>query len=119
MPCSGSILNSPTVPVGAGLIASDSGTVIRGLAISGFAPGVLLRGTNNAITGCWVGLAPDGTDRHNFLGLVLDSGFGQRVGGNTPGDRNVISGNRDGAIRILAPGVVVAGSTNRRRSLRP
>lgn len=103
-------LNSPTVPVGAGLIASDSGTVIRGLAISGFAPGVLLRGTNNAITGCWVGLAPDGTDRHNFLGLVLDSGFGQRVGGNTPGDRNVISGNRDGAIRILAPGVVVAGN---------
>ncbi|MBL9173148.1 MAG: right-handed parallel beta-helix repeat-containing protein [Verrucomicrobiales bacterium] len=103
-------LNSPSAPVGAGLVVSDSGSVIRGLAVSGFAPGIILRGTNNAMTGCWIGLAPDGTDRQNFLGLLLDQGRDQKVGGTAPGDRNVVSGNRDGAIRILAPGVVVSGN---------
>ncbi|MBN8249174.1 MAG: hypothetical protein J0L84_17230, partial [Verrucomicrobia bacterium] len=103
-------LVSPPATFGAGLVVSDSGSVVRGLAISGFAPGIALRGTNNTVAGCWIGLAPDGTERQNFQGLLLDLGRRNRVGGESPADRNVISGNRDGGIRILAPETVVAGN---------
>jgi len=116
-------LDAPPAGVGSGLTVSDSGSVLRGLSISGFAPGITLRGTNNTVAGCWIGLGPDGSERPNFQGLLLDLGRANIVGGSAPADRNVISGNRGGGIRILAPESVVAGNfigtDPSGRSLRP
>ena len=96
---------------GPGLTVTDRDSVIRGFAITGFGPGVALRGTNNAVTGCWIGLRPDGSARGNTYGVFIDQAADNRVGGTDAVDRNVISDNGQGGILVTgSPGCVIAGN---------
>jgi hypothetical protein len=81
--------------------ATAGGSTIRGLSIGNFADnGILLLGGNNVIAGSHVGLSADGTavaanNTNNALnqgGMRVESA-NNTIGGNTPADRNVISGN--------------------------
>jgi gliding motility-associated-like protein len=78
--------------------AGSDGSWIKGLSITKFSTGILVGGSsNNKITGCYIGLKPDGvTGAANTTGIGLSTGAGTLIGGNTTGAGNVISGNSIG-----------------------
>lgn len=83
-----------------GLSLSSAGNVVKGLAINRFAVnGIAIGGsgaTNNLITGNHIGTNPDGTlDQGNALdGVFIGLGAqNNTIGGDTPAECNVISGN--------------------------
>ena len=87
-----------------GLSFENAGNnTVRGLVIVRFYTGIQLDASSgNTIAGNWIGLDVDGISRGN-LGTGVDvssAGFnrstGNMIGGTTPADRNVISGNREG-----------------------
>jgi hypothetical protein len=94
-------LASPNAP---GLVCQASNCTIRGLSITGFGGmGMSFITGSGVMEGCWIGLAEDGTVASNKLGGVFISSMGNRIGGNAPSARNVISGN-------LGPGITLNGS---------
>ncbi|MCL4709076.1 right-handed parallel beta-helix repeat-containing protein [bacterium] len=93
----GSLIDPNTYSHGIGI--GSAANHIHGLAIGGFSIGVGIggdRANNNVITGCFVGLAPDGVTAHpNRMWGISAANFlsGIRIGGPTPEERNVLSGN--------------------------
>jgi uncharacterized repeat protein (TIGR01451 family) len=116
-------LHEPTNDLGtAGLRIATSNSVVRGLAISGFAlswaPGRfsgidILEGSGHRVEGCFLGLKVDGTqaDPLSFgVGVHLGSNTAHNViGGPTPAERNVIGGVYYG-IWIEGPENTVTGN---------
>ncbi len=98
---------------GLALGASAGGTTIRGLVIRDFGgTGILIQAgsDNNVIVGNYLGsLTSAGTDagagEANGGNGILVQGAGNTIGGSTPADRNVISGNGIGVL-------LVNGATN-------
>ena len=111
-----------TTPGGAGLAPFDDvGTVIRGLAITGWtsadisssgtasgAEGITAGGVGDFIEGNFIG-TPDGTTAgENRIGIFGDNGPlfgsapGNTFGGTTPQARNILSGNSVGGMLFLA-----------------
>lgn len=87
----------------AGLTLEGNRSTIRGLIIVRFDYGIDLDGgSDNVIMGNWIGIDFDGVARgHTFEGILVEAmGFTPAVrnviGGPSPGDRNVISGNSVG-----------------------
>jgi hypothetical protein len=79
-----------------GLVLEAGGNVINALNIQQFsAHGVLITSEGNRLTGNYVGTDVTGTlDRGNgAIGVRIDGGDGNIIGGVEPGARNVISGN--------------------------
>jgi uncharacterized repeat protein (TIGR01451 family) len=79
--------------------AGADGSTIQGLAINRFqADGITIVSGSNVIQGNYIGTDAGGTaDLGNLLtGIRVASGAGNRIGGTTPQDRNVISGNGSG-----------------------
>ena len=79
------------------------GCVVRGLIVVRFSSGIKIdNASNNTIAGNWIGLDWDGVARGmTFDGIsVTCPSFGSAkfnvIGGNSPADRNVISGNGKG-----------------------
>jgi CSLREA domain-containing protein len=86
-------------------IVGTSHSVIRGLAINRFGAAIGIfnfangsQGVNDTrIEGNFLGTDPSGTlDRGNNVGVQLDGGTGNVVGGAAPAARNLVSGNGDG-----------------------
>jgi trimeric autotransporter adhesin len=87
-----------------GLNVDANNVVIRGLVINNFefcgsansssAPGIRLSGTGHRVEGNFIGTNADGTasDR-NARGVSLSDADGSIIGGTSPEDRNLISGN--------------------------
>jgi titin len=76
----------------------ENGIRITGLGITG-----------NLILGNYIGLGADGvSDRgNNINGIVITAGAQENtIGGDTPGTRNIISGNGDNGIAIADPGTM-------------
>jgi len=80
---------------------------VRGLAITGFkrqaeAPfshghAIILLGSDNRISGNFIGVMPDGSPMGNDgTGVLIQGSSGNHIGGRTPEDRNVISANMTG-----------------------
>ena len=90
---------------GNGLVIDSgaSGTTIRSLVINhGWNAGILLQASNCVIDGCFIGTDPTGTVAHgNTQGIGTNFGVvatGNRIGGTTAGQRNLISGNSIGVL---------------------
>src|SRR6476620_3505335 len=90
---------------GNGLVIDSgaSGSTIRSLVINhGWSTGILLQSNNCVITGCFIGTDPTGTVAHgNTLGISTSFGVaavGNRIGGVTTAQRNLISGNSTGVL---------------------
>jgi CSLREA domain-containing protein len=89
----------------AGLAACAPNSTIKGMSITGFTIGVALgldatdsecTGNTSAVEGSYLGVRPDGvTAAGNFTGTDI-AGTSQRVGGASPSQRNLISGNNTG-----------------------
>jgi hypothetical protein len=98
---------------GSGLTITAGGSTVQGLAITRFRfQGIEIRGpgTFSTIAGNFIGVPPAGTfdpgnsDEGNMLnGVLIINSAGNNIGGSSPGDRNVISGNN-------STGVALAGT---------
>jgi parallel beta-helix repeat protein len=113
---SGFILSS-----GNGFHLKSSGSTVRGLAIIGFANGGTLNngdavfingGDSNAVEGCFLGLDLSGTNGlPNLRGVEALGGTGNRIGGATPGQRNVIANSQfDGVLLTTSTGTLLTGN---------
>ncbi len=97
-------IDGAAVPTGgvAGLFLKTFDSVVRGLSITNFAHGIFVEGWGgNKFEGNFLGLAPNGSSASNALnGLIVVQSFGNTIGGATPLQRNVISGNGEFGIRV-------------------
>ena len=102
----GASIFSPPVsgPSGAGLTITAGDTLVRALAVNSFnGPGVVLTGGgNNRIEGNIIGLDATGTAArpNKGVGISIQNSSFNVVGGTSPAQRNVISGNTSGGISI-------------------
>jgi CSLREA domain-containing protein len=114
-------LNGSGAGRSSGIIVLSSDVVVRGLAVNRFFfHGVQIsRDTENVkVEGNYIGTDPSGTlDRGNaedgvvVFGVAGGEGGRHSVGGLTPGERNLISGNDDTNLRIFdAPGNTIRGN---------
>ncbi len=96
----GSLINASNYPHG--LLVASANNHIHCLAVANFQIGIGIGGANNTIiTGCFVGVDPTGTEaRPNRSWGISSANFqsGTSIGGPTPDERNVISGNADAGI---------------------
>lgn len=80
------------------------GSTVRGLSLTNFGAGafsaLLVRADDSIIEGNWIGLKPDGSPEANHNGVDVIANR-VRVGGDTPGARNVVSGNRSLGIGLF------------------
>ncbi|MBN9689774.1 MAG: right-handed parallel beta-helix repeat-containing protein [Verrucomicrobia bacterium] len=96
---------------GTGFTLTDRDARVRGFSLTGFSTAVQLGGTNNQVAGCWLGLAPNGTNGPNNFGVVATSGKNGAIGGLQPADRTVISANQFTGISLSGTqDFVVAGN---------
>lgn len=103
-----------------GLVVRRDSSTIRGLVINRFGgDGILLQrqATGSGVVGNFIGTDPAGTvDRGNGGGVAIRSGDGNTVGGITPAERNLISGNQTEGVFVegdsadIANGNQVAGN---------
>jgi hypothetical protein len=98
---------------GEGLHIGSDGSVVRGLVVNGGGgSGIRVEGAGNTITGNFLGTDASGlTAVPNGNGISVN-GPGNVVGGSSPGDRNIISGNTAIGIDLSNPsdGAIVQGN---------
>ena len=87
----------PVTAQGAGILVQSDNNVVRGLILQAWQSGVeIAGGSGNQVAGNLIGLDIPG-ELQNGSGVLLRSGAnGNRVGGTSPADRNVISRNGEG-----------------------
>ena len=88
-------------------------STVRGLVINRWTSGITTRGLGTiTIRGNFVGTDPTGTLAlgNTFVGIDLGSPGGDAVGGPTPADRNLVSGNGNAGIQTQEPGVAIQGN---------
>lgn len=89
-----------------GLTIESDNNRIGGLAIAHFTGrGVVLRGSNNSIYSSFVGIEPDGATGSlvQQVGIAVESGAFNLIGGTKPSDRMLVSGN-------IAAGIVISSA---------
>lgn len=104
--------------------SQNNAGIVRALAIQGFSNGLLFTtpsgsASSNTVTGCYIGVARDGSAVGNGSGIVVEQKAGVTIGGTatTPGvsPGNIISGNTVAGIVFGsgtgATGIVQATST--------
>ena len=79
------------------LVLTSSNVTLKALIIDGFKgldAGVVINGGTSSVQGCWIGLDPSGNklSANGGEGITVGSA-NNTIGGTTPADRNVISGN--------------------------
>ena len=91
----------------AGLTLAGGDSIVEGLAIDQFSfpfllgsNGIFLRSSGNVIAGNLIGTDPSGEsiEGNSGGGVIDDSTGGNTIGGTSPADRNVISGNRGAGV---------------------
>jgi photosystem II stability/assembly factor-like uncharacterized protein len=115
---SGANLLSPSgsffVNEGSGLLITGGDSVVRGLVINRFTgSGVYLQtGGGNRVEGNVIGLDPTGTIKrpNRGDGVTIASSSSNVVGGTSPSQRNVISGNSSNGISISGAGNQIKGN---------
>ena len=89
--------------------AANEGNVISGATLYGIS---VVSGALDIVSGNLIGTAADGsTDEGNLIGVYLEDGHGNTVGGTTPGAKNVIAWSaQDGLILFDEAGDLVDGN---------
>ncbi len=95
--------------LGDGLVASATGTTIRGLVINRFRRNAVVGGKESRLEGCFIGTDPTGTVARSRAHAVGVHAIGSTIGGTLPAQRNVISGNDGVGIEHVA-GAVIQGN---------
>ena len=98
------ILDGSDAGPGDGLAITSGNSRVRGLSIVGFSGSAIALNflTGSIIQGNYLGLLPDGiTAFANDDGVSMVDASSNTVGGTTPPERNVISGNSGSGVKIL------------------
>ncbi|MGH9941600.1 MAG: SBBP repeat-containing protein, partial [Pyrinomonadaceae bacterium] len=102
---------------GVGLTINGGGSTIRGLVINraGSGDGIIINSGGNTVAGNFIGTGANGTtDLGNAVhGVTINNSSSNTIGGATPAERNVISGNGGSGILLSgnsATGNVVSGN---------
>ena len=93
-------MNGNDAELSSGLWIASANSTVRGLVINRFQEyGIRVNGPGNTIEGNYVGTSVSGTtgQGNTFHGVVI-FGDSNTIGGETPGARNVISGNKGSGI---------------------
>jgi len=99
-----------------GLRLTTSNSVVRALCINRWrGDGVEILGSGNVVVGCFVGTGLLGTNDlgNSQNGILVSNGTGNRIGGTTEGEGNVVSGNDAAGLRLDGTntlGTVVLGN---------
>ena len=98
-----------------GLRVNAAGTVIRGLNSHGSGDEIIVNASNVTIAGNFLGTNPAGTTDGCSIcgqyGIRLESGDNNVFGGVAPADRNLLSGDKTGAIILESGnGTVIQGN---------
>jgi uncharacterized delta-60 repeat protein len=102
-----------TIQDGIQLYGGSGGSTIRGLVIQNFTQdGIDIANSNgNTIVGNWIGLNATGTAAAgNVVGMNIWNSNNNIIGGSTPADRNVISGNTNLGINIATDNATSTGN---------
>ncbi|MGD8554112.1 MAG: hypothetical protein PVJ07_05255 [Anaerolineales bacterium] len=85
-------------PIGQGNVISLNGSV--GLTLVGAGT------SNNLVIGNYIGTDPSGSSAwgNSSHGVMIQSAYGNTIGGTAPGEGNLISGNEASGVRIESPG---------------
>ena len=75
------------------VLADGGGHTVKGLVLTNSR--IRIFGDNNTVVGNIIGLDPSGAPNGNPIGIEI-TGSDNRIGGTTPAERNVISGNGTG-----------------------
>jgi titin len=109
------VINGASAGDSNGLFIDSANNVVRGVVVNGFAwDGIRIDGSgalSNTITGNYVGTDVSGTSVISNAGrgvIILGGAKHNVIGGDAPGERNVISGN--GRDFPAHPGVYVGGN---------
>ena len=92
------VLNGSAIDYADGLAIAAPGVTVRGLVIdgAGYAIHFLGSGGQDDVAGNFIGVDASGSDSSSdYVGIFADQVGGNTIGGTTPADRNVISGNSD------------------------
>jgi hypothetical protein len=97
--------NNRTVDFGF-YIFNATAVVVKGFGIQKFLYGVQLMGTDVSgctVSGCYVGVNYNATDSAScYIGIVIMGGHDNVIGGDSPDERNVVSGNGHIGIRVAS-----------------
>ena len=100
--CQGSPAGLSFAPASTFSPSPASGSTVRGLVVVRFSYGIKINEASNVtIAGNWIGMDVDGIARgssnHGIdVNSFFNNGFNNVIGGTTPADRNIISGNNHG-----------------------
>lgn len=85
-----------------GLVVNAGNSTLRGLVVNrNDGAGILLNSSSNVVEGCFIGTDASGSmARPNDHGVRARAAAFNRIGGASPGSRNVISGNRYAGIYV-------------------
>ena len=109
------IIRDGTSSLANGLVfsAGSEGSRVEGLVLEGFSTSggtaIAIQADGVTVSGNFIGVGPDGTPTattSNDFGVVASGASGVTIGGVTPGDRNVITGNAQGGVVLQPSGVV-------------
>lgn len=105
-------LNGDLAPTGDGLILNGADIVIRGLNIGGFGgSGILANGTGGVIQGNYIGTDITGSALHTNAGYGIEvNDRNVTIGGSTPAQRNLISGNAIAGIHLTDQDAFILGN---------
>ncbi|MCB0037351.1 MAG: hypothetical protein KDE51_25140, partial [Anaerolineales bacterium] len=92
---------------GYGLVLNANRNLIRGLSIYGWTRSVEFRdASHNTFSGNFVGMKANGDDGNGSTGIRINYGSAHNtIGGPTPAERNILSGNGFEALDIQGAGV--------------
>lgn len=86
---------------------------IRGVVLQDFLTALVIQGTNATIAGCKIGTDAAGLaagSPQNVTGIQVTSSGSATIGGTSPADRNLISGNLGAGIDLQSDGNAVLGN---------
>jgi predicted outer membrane repeat protein len=90
-----------------GLVLNANTSTVRGLSVTGFGgDGLDVGGSGNTLAGNFIGLLPDSTTTagNGGDGVRIVAASSNVVGGTTPADRNIISGNTGSGVDVVFAG---------------
>ena len=91
-------------------LRTGEASVVRGLAIGGFGVGVRLAGRDARVEGDFIGLDAAGTEaRGNGVGVLVENGVNNTIGGTSADARNVIAASRDDGVRVVGDYAYILG----------
>jgi len=110
------VSNTTADPV---FLVTSANNILRNITVvSGIRDGIRIDGgsaSNNQVLGCYVGTNAAGSPGlgNGQAGIYINnSGVGNTIGGTSPGDGNVISGNSHSGIEVdNSPSVLIRGNT--------